>query len=130
MSEFKNSFAEAVKNKQWLAGFFDGEGCIYFKEDRVRATFKGKEYRAPDIQVILGQSGSSGKLLLEALQQEYGFGKISTAHGSEFTKKIPYMARLSGRKAIQFLKQIEPFLLLKKEKAVEVITFGETFFGE
>jgi len=127
---FRNSFAENVKNLDWLAGFFDGEGCIYLKEDRVRSTIKGKEYHSPDIQVIVAQSGEQGLELMEAIQSEYNFGKITTAHGSSFTKKTPYMARTTGKNAIKFLKLITPHLVLKKNKALEAISLGEKHFGE
>ena len=131
MSEFRNSFAERVANLNWVAGFFDGEGCIYYHPDRVKATVNGTEYRSPEIQVIVGQSGEDGKLLMEAFQQVYGFGKITMGHGSELTKKIPYMCRLSGKKAITFLEYIEPYLVLKQEKAQMVIAKGlEHFYGE
>ena len=127
-SEFRNSFAERVSNLDWVAGFFDGEGCIYYKADRVRSTVKGVQYRSPDIQVVIGQSGEQGKNLLEEFQKIYGFGKISNSHGSTLTKKTPYLCRLSGKKAINFLEKIEPALLLKKQKAQEVISLGKEHF--
>lgn len=130
-SIFRNSFAENVSNLSWTGGFFDGEGCIYYHPDRVKATVKGVEYRSPEIQVIVGQSGPDGKKLMEAFQEVFGFGKITTGHGSSLTKKVPYMCRLSGKKAISFLQIIEPHLVLKREKAQMVIAVGlEHFYGE
>lgn len=130
MSDETDRIRERVSNLDWVAGFFDGEGCIYFHPDRIKATIKGVQYRSPEIQVVIGQSGERGKRLLEVFQELYGFGKLSTGHGSEFTKQIPYMCRLSGKKAISFLQKIEPYLLLKQEKAQMVIAKGlEHFYG-
>ena len=128
MSEFKTAFGEKrtfleyVKDLSWVGGFFDGEGCIYYNPSVVKCTIKGKKYSYPEVQVIVAQSGDAGKVLLECFQAEYGFGKITTAHGSHLTKKTPYLCRMSGKKALLFLKKIEPFLLLKQDKARQVIT--------
>lgn len=123
-NRFKNSFADL----KWFAGFFDGEGCIYCK-DRIRKV-KDKEYTYPDLQVIVGQSGDIGKELCEFLQGEFGFGKITSCHGGVLTKKIPYMTRLSGRKAYHFLLDLEPFLVLKKDKAKEAISMVKDRYGK
>lgn len=130
-SEFRNQFGECVKNLDWVAGFFDGEGCIYYNPSRVQNTVKGKSYSYPAVQVILAQSGDNGKLLLEAFQKEYGFGKITSGHGSVLTKQTPYLTRMSGKKALLFIKIIEPHLRLKQEKARNVMAAAwEHFFGK
>lgn len=125
VNRFKTSFAEKVKNLDWLGGFFDGEGCIYFTE----TSRKYKETVYPEVQVILAQSGVVGYELMRALQNEYGFGKITSSHGSELTKQIPYMTRLSGKKALVFLKTLHPYLLIKQQKAEEVITYMEHYYA-
>ena len=119
-----------IKNLDWVGGFFDGEGCIYINPLCVKSTVKGKSYSYPEIQVIVAQSGDLGKELMLAFQQEYGFGKITSTHGSSLTKKTPYMTRMSGKKAISFLEKLEPHLIIKKQKAQEAIKLGrEHFFG-
>lgn len=129
--KFRTSFGEKVKNLDWLAGFFDGEGCIYYNPTLVRATIKGKQYLSPTIQVIIGQSGEDGKSLLEALQLEYGFGKITNSHGSILTKKIPHSTRMSGKKALAFLRLLSPRLLLKRSQAeLVLVEQWEHFFGK
>lgn len=117
----KKTYLEYVKNLHWVGGFFDGEGCIYYNPSCVKCTVKGKKYSYPEVQVIVSQSGDSGRILMEMFQAEYGFGKITSSHGSKLTKKTPYMTRMSGKKALLFLQKIEPFLLLKQDKAREVI---------
>ena len=125
VNRFKTQFAEKVKNLDWLGGFFDGEGCIYFT-DTAKA-YKEKVY--PEVQVIFAQSGLLGYELMLALQAEYGTGKITSNHGSSLTKEIPYMTRISGKKAIKFLKVISPFLLLKQQKAEWVINYMENYYA-
>ena len=117
----KRTYLDYVKDLSWVGGFFDGEGCIYYKELAVKNTVNGKQYSYPEVQVIVAQSGEEGKTLLEMFQVEYGFGKITSNHGSKLTKKTPYMTRMSGKKALLFLKKIEPYLLLKQDKARLVI---------
>lgn len=125
INRFKNSFAERVKNLDWLAGFFDGECCIYFNEKTKR--YKEKYY--PEVQVIFAQSGDRGFELIKAIKEEYGTGKITTTHGSSITKQTPYMTRFSGAKAIKFLKLIEPHLVIKQEKAQQVIEYMENYYA-
>lgn len=125
----QKEFREKVKNLDWLAGFFDGEGCIYIKEDTVKNTVKGKQYKYPEIQVIFAQSGDIGLALMQAIQEEYSFGKITSKHGSLLTKQVPYMTRTSGKKAVKFLKLLEPHLVVKQNKAQQAIKLGETHFG-
>lgn len=127
----RKAYLDYVQNLDWVAGFFDGEGCIYYHPDTVKSTIKGKQYSYPAVQVILAQSGDEGKLLLELFQAQYGFGKITSKHGSSLTKKTPYMTRLSGKKALLFLQKLEPYLLLKQDKARMVLseTWGY-YFGE
>ena len=125
---FKTSFAEKVINLDWLGGFFDGEGCIFFKPLRKKKTWKGIEYYYPDLQVIIGQSGELGLQLCKELQVVYGFGKISSTHGSKLTKKTPYMTRLSGKKAFKFLIRLEPYLIIKQQKAKEVISYMADYY--
>ena len=127
MNEFNTQFGEKkpymdyVKNLNWVGGFFDGEGCIYYNPSCVKCTVKGKQYSYPEVQVVIGQSGDEGRTLLECFQAEYGFMKISTSHGSSLTKKTPYLTRMSGKKALLFIQKLEPYLLLKQEKARLVI---------
>lgn len=127
-SRFKNSFSEKVKNLDWLAGFFDGECCIYFTE-KSKCRVQDKDYSYPEVQVIFAQSGDRGFELMSAIKEVYNTGKITTTHGSKLTKQIPYMTRLSGKKAIAFLKLIESHLVLKQEKAQQVISYMDKYYA-
>ena len=126
INRFKNSFAERVKNLDWLAGFFDGECCIYFTETSRK--YKDKYY--PEVQVIFAQSGERGFELMKAIKEEYNTGKITSTHGSNLTKQTPYMTRISGKKALNFLKLIEPHLVIKQEKAQQIINYMETYYAD
>ena len=65
VNRFKNSFAERVRNLDWLGGFFDGECCIYFNEK----TRQYKERYYPEVQIIFAQSGELGFELIKAIKE-------------------------------------------------------------
>lgn len=118
---FKNSFAE---NLIWLAGFIDGDGCIYCKP-----RIHNNKYKYIELQIIVGQSGAMGLKLCEELQYFYGFGKITSYHGSTITKQKAYLTRLQGKKALMFLKKIVPYLYIKKQQAEEAIKQMDNRYG-
>jgi len=96
----------------YLAGLVDGEGCI-----RLHPSNKGK-YRKyyPRLQVT-----NTYLPLLEMLVDSYG-GAI---HGPKFSKQATkpcYDWRITGDKAREILKSLVPLLIVKKEKAIEVLS--------
>lgn len=129
INRFKNSFSERVTNLDWLAGFFDGECCIYFTE-KSKCRVNNKNYSYPEVQIIFAQSGERGFELMSAIKETYNTGKITSTHGSKLTKQTPYMTRISGRKAVNFLKLIEPHLVLKQEKAQQVISYMDKYYAD
>jgi len=96
----------------WLAGFFDGEGCINIT--------KFRQYICPRIMV-----SNTNKKVLEFIQENYG-GDIrenSTNKKNHPNWKSGYTYRLQHTKAVKFIKDIFPYLKVKKEQAKLLLQF-------
>lgn len=97
---------------QWLAGFFDGEGCIGLHKGGSRST-ANYHPRATITNTDLPT--------LKAIQVQYG-GTIHEATKKGSTKPCWILA-WSNQKALAFLRLISPHLIVKKSQA-EVLLAG------
>jgi hypothetical protein len=93
-------------NWSYIAGFFDGEGCISLQTTRM--------------QVSIYQSGSIGQSTLEEIQQWLTLEGIDSNlyHRKRFgtlSKKEMWELRISSRESqLKFLKSIRPYSRIKK----------------
>lgn len=111
-------------NKEYLAGFFDGEGCIYLGT----TTASGTNKKYPSLIVSLAQSGENGRQLLLDIQKEYG-GILSHNKKIKESHKESYQLRWRGKKAIIFLDQIGKHLKIKQQKASDVCNFMDNYYA-
>ena len=88
----------------WMAGFFDGEGCVVILPRRA-----GGNHSAPQVRVAIGQKD---RRPLEYIQSLYG--------GSIHPHSSIYNLALSTAQATRFLRAIRPFLRVK-DKVVDVV---------
>jgi len=101
------------KDLIWLAGFFDGDGCIHIGKytilSRVNPTY--------DLQVILGQRN---KWILNYIKEfiEDGFLLKHRSSGN-------WQLTLAANKALTFLNKICPYLKVKKLEAQIAIQFQQ-----
>lgn len=99
---------------EYLAGLVDGEGCI-----RLHPSNKGK-YRKyyPRLQVT-----NTYKPILDMLVDHYGGAIHTDSFGPRKPNwKVKHDWRISGDKARDLLNQLLPYLIIKKDKAIEVLT--------
>jgi len=101
----------------YIAGFFDGEGCISLGRKK-----DGSYRRHYTYQLVVTVSNTKPEIL-EFLHRHFGghFRKIknpSTKNG-----KTVYVWALLCRKALNFIKTIYPYLKLKKRQAELAIKF-------
>ena len=95
----------------YIAGFFDGEGCINSSKSGLRATITNT-----DIQVLL------------LIQEYYKKGKIRSRKLKEFEKRKPcYMLEFWSNDAVEFLYSIYPFLIIKKDQAEIAFEYQKTY---
>lgn len=97
-------------NIQWLAGFFDGEGCVHMRMDtRKRAVYS--------LQVMLTQNDES---ILREVQREFG-GTVYKHSGRRC-----WRWRITSAPSLVFLEAIQPYVRIKKEQVDLAIQFIKT----
>jgi hypothetical protein len=103
---------------EYLAGLVDGEGCI-----RLHPSNKGK-YRKyyPRLQVT-----NTYKPILDMLVDQYGGAVHSDTKSRKENWKVKHDWRITGDKARELLNQLLPYLIIKKEKAIEVLQGDQKF---
>ena len=88
---------------QWLAGFFDGEGCI-------NITVAGKHRRC----ILRLYLVNTDENLLQTIQEQYGGQFTKRPHSGRPTWK-PYCALIwTNRQAVGLLDRIGEFIILKR----------------
>lgn len=103
---------------QYLAGFFDGEGCFYLGTQQKN----GKSY--PKAQILLSQSGEDGKRLLEAIQRQYGGSLyLHLKAGQHRATKDAWKLWWNAEEGVDLICQLLPHLILKQESAQKVLTY-------
>jgi hypothetical protein len=111
-----------VITPEYLAGFWDGEGCFYMGMQKAKHPDNKKLY--PKAQVMLSQSGEDGLRLLEAVREQYG-GTIylHLKPGQHKAKKTAYKIWWNKEEAIKLINTLMPYLILKKTQAAEVLQY-------
>lgn len=101
---------------QYIAGFFDGEGSIgiYYR-------WKAKDGFHLRTQLTNNKNKQAQKLM-EYLKDRFG-GNISEQ--ITLSGNIKYNWQLNSYKAAYFLKQIESYLIFKKDQAIIVTNWQE-----
>lgn len=105
----------------YMAGFFDGEGCISVSRSRKKTN--NKLYLKYYITLTVGQSGEQGKKICEWIQDIFG-GKVFESHRNRhlFDSSLEWVWAATQKPHI-FLKQILPYLKIKKKQAELAIEF-------
>jgi hypothetical protein len=96
--------------KAYIAGFFDGEGCISlgYKKDT--------SYRRHHTYQLVVTVANTNKEILNFLHQRFG-GHFRKGRPPSKNGKEVYVWALLCRKALKFLEEIYPYLRLKKKQA-------------
>ena len=90
---------------QWLAGFFDGEGCV--------------SPRHPKLPSVIASISQSNLELLTAISEYVGNGNIiecKRVSKPRANEKRHYQIQWSCRKAAAFLEIIKPYVIVKKQQ--------------
>ena len=101
-------------NAEYLAGFFDGEGCIDVQTaHRTNAAGEIRYYCRPRVRV---SQASSGAFVLHALAKQFGGHITDRSHGGKQQDSTSWEF-LGTDRMIDFLERITPHLILKREQA-------------
>lgn len=101
---------------QYAAGFMDGEGCINVSSCRT-STY---------IRVLIV---NTNREVLELFQQRWG-GDITQNKRQKTHWKVSYTWRVSYAACRDFLKDIYPFLVIKKKQAEAAFIFFDSQPGK
>ena len=105
-------------SNEYAAGFFDGEGCITMHR------YPPAHYLR--IDVVVGNTNRDVLLLL----QERWAGAMQKQRVHQPHHKQPWHWELSGRKAWDFLRDVTPFLIVKKVEAEIALRHYDRLYGE
>lgn len=105
-------------SREYLAGFFDGEGTFYI------GTQPKNSRNYPHATVLLSQSGEDGLKLLENIQKQFG-GNIyqHLKIGEHKATKNAYKIYWNQQEGTLLIEQLLPHLILKQEAAQKVLTY-------
>ncbi|MBI4029425.1 MAG: hypothetical protein HY376_03600 [Candidatus Blackburnbacteria bacterium] len=107
--------------KAWLAAAIDGEGCISYSLAGLTKTGKKKW-----LNLFIGISNTDRRFL-DAAQNFVGAGSIHAGSRYSYGKKVCYQWMLKGHQNIEsLLIQIEPYLIIKKDKAIKMLEIIKT----
>jgi hypothetical protein len=109
-----------VLSKAYIAGFFDGEGSVNIIHQKAR----GEDQKHKDTHFITTSLANTNRQVLEKVQEIYG-GNIAESKPNG-NRKVGYRLHLTRRKAELFLKDISPFLLLKRSQVLIGLKSRET----
>lgn len=91
--------------KEYIAGFFDGEGSIHSKKNKVR--------------IYISQTNED---VLNQIKIFMGFGKVyHIKKRKEHFKEAWVYCTTSSKDSYTFLEMTKEFLIVKKERTVEVL---------
>ncbi len=96
-----------ILNLAYLAGFFDGEGCVYI----LKANAKHGVAFSLEISFT-----NADKEPLELARSLFG-GKVSRSSDSRPKSKPSYRLRIRSNQALSALTQLLPYLRVKRKRA-------------
>ena len=103
----------------YLAGFVDGEGCVSLAWRKVR----GKNYITPNIQIT-----NTNKEIIEWIASEIP-GHIHERKEKRVNRKDSWCYQISGNKALELIKDIYPYLKVKRQQADVVMGINRIKVG-
>ncbi len=116
MPLIKSGSKQALKeiSLAYMAGFFDGEGCVNFTQSGYSKTW---------VVRVMVRNTDLG--IIQSIQNTFG-GRISTT----LQKKRPawktsYCWIIVGGKAIDFLRLIDPFVIVKRDQILTAMFWDD-----
>lgn len=108
---------------QWIAGFFDGEGCVHLR-------------RPPHVGLVMhiAQSGDRGKVVLDSIAKTYG-GRVSLHNRAGRSRKGGFVKEgwqltMSGQTAHYFVHALAPHLHVKHDEARRALALCRLWYGK
>lgn len=107
--------------RAYLAGLFDGEGCLSIVED----TSKKKITPTPVLTLVAVVS-SCDKFILDYWKNKTGIGSVNLSKKASGNARDGFAWVVSGKSAVDLINLMYPYLLIKKDEADIAYRFQET----
>jgi len=104
---------------RYIAGFFDGEGGVYI-------TLKTDTRCNKIVRSIRCQIHNTNKEVLKVIQLKFGGQVNPKKRDKKWWKPCFYLEIASQKKTLSFLREILPFLFVKKEQVKVAIKYLES----
>lgn len=109
--------------KQYIAGFFDGEGCVYVRRHkRWKGRYSTANAMPYDVAVSVTISNTNKKPLI-MIKNLYG-GSIQK-QPKRGNRQDCYVCAIAARKALKFMCDILPYSIIKANKLEKAIFIQE-----
>lgn len=108
--------------RAYLAGFFDGEGCVSLTRQRGRYSISPSY----NLRVLIGQAGEKGYKFLDYWKTKTGIGNIFEKMKNSDREQVGYNWITCSNDALDLLIAISPYLSLKLDEANLAIQFQST----
>lgn len=109
--------AATKTEKAYAAGLIDGEGCICINYNKPTGLKKYGQFY-PMVTVHITDVN-----VLKWLQSIWG-GSIKTRKKGEEHWKPSYDWKIQSTRAIEFIQEIQPYMIIKSDEAVAFLTFN------
>ena len=108
----------------YIAGLFDGEGSITYKQYMRKRKGKKKAYPTWNIQMEISMTEYS---IMVWILETLGCGSVNKRppHKTSMGKKMQYRWRCSHRDALMVAKAMIPYVKIKKERLKKIINHYE-----
>lgn len=105
----------------YIAGFVDGEGCIGIVRRRFEKNPKWHTRFNPKLTIV-----NTNLAVLQMIKETFG-GSITQKKQYSEKHNISYALSITDRKAVEAIKSIHKFLIVKVKQADKVLEFSETY---
>lgn len=106
----------------YIAGLFDGEGCIGIYLNQSKRTVGGRKLSHYRLACVVALTD---EFLIHLLQMHFG-GEFYTCKKRKDTYRIAYRWSVYSKRALAFLEAVLPYLRIKKPQAEIAIEFQKT----
>jgi len=111
-------------NASYLAGLFDGEGSVTYKQYMRKRTGEKKAYLTWNIQLEVSMTEEH---IIKWIYETLNVGNVNKRppHKTSMGKKMQYRWRCSHRDALMVAKAMIPYVKIKKERLKKIINHYE-----
>jgi hypothetical protein len=103
---------------QYLAGLFDGEGCVTYSNKRVLR--KGKKKAYPYWRIVL-EISMTHEATIKAAHEMFNCGTVRPRAAASHQNLPQWRWRCCHRDALQCARRLVPYSITKKEKLESII---------